>query len=88
MKRLILSLFVFSTILYPSDKFRNSKPDLYQNDHGQYFDDLIEINNRISSNVYNNQFNISFNRNIRTGSFLEYIGSWGEFQDGQYWIIT
>jgi len=88
MKRLILSLFVFSTIIYPSDEFGNSKPDLYQNDHGQYFDDLIKIDNQVSSNFYNNQFNISINRNTRTGSFLEHIGSWGEIQDGSYWIIT
>ena len=65
MKQLILSLFIFSTFLYPSEKIVVRHNNTSINDDGEYFDDKFpnQLDTQISRDI--DYFNVNL------------VGEWG-----------
>ena len=65
MKRIVISLFIFSTILYPSEKIVVGQTNTSINDDGEYFDDKFpnQLDTQISRDI--NYFNVNL------------VGEWG-----------
>ena len=79
MKRLIVSLIIFSAFLYPSEKILVRQNNTSINDHGEYFDDILptHLNNQSSRSDREENYNVNL------------VGHWGELRDDTSpWVIT